>query len=162
MSRGDVIAVQDQDQIAVGLRQCVIDISGLCLAVVLSGEVMNAKILGHPHEPVASLPCRIGGGGIVAFRDRATIIEHINAKLFPRIVNLYGGLRGQQNNVVRFVVGGDEHVHGGQARRIRGQRGGLALRRPEHGEQSNKVNGDCVDLGKIEQRHTDKIERSRP
>ena len=86
---GDVVGVQDGDDVGVDVLERVVDVAGLRVAVLLAGEVARAE----------------GPGQLGDLRPVA-VVEHPG---LVRDVDRHGGGDGRQQDLERLVVGRDEH-----------------------------------------------------
>ena len=129
-ARGDVVAVEDRDELGAGVLERGIDVTGLGVAVVVARDV------GHAHG-IAELT-ELGAPAVV---------EHVDLDLVARPVD---GLRGQHRRAHhrhRLVVGRDEQVDGRPLGRVRGQRRGLAAQRPGGLDVAQQQHDEGVELG---------------
>ena len=118
-----VIAVEDGDELRVGNRQCMVQVSGFRVRVVAPGDVSDSRLGRESPE-----------------RITPAIVEEVHAEPILRPIHRGGGEHGRAYDRQRLVVGRDEDVHRGPPRRIWRQRdrppaqrcGGLVIGEQQH------------------------------
>ena len=125
-----LIGVENQQELAIGLQQSVVEIAGLCvqrpvLPAGASRDVADAEFVGH-----------LLHGWAVA------IVEHISAM---RVTDALGRLSSAANELDLFVVRRDEDVNGQTGGRRRRRR--ARLRSPQREPEEEHID-ERVGLGK--------------
>jgi hypothetical protein len=91
LRRGHMVRIQRDDELAAGLRHCVIQIAGLGMLSIPARNVAAVELLGQfPH--LAALP----------------VIEDVG---FVRIIHVHSAQNRFPQELNRLVVGGDKNIH---------------------------------------------------
>ena len=156
----DVIGVENDDDLAVGLGQGVVHVAGLGVFVALARDVTRPQILRQRREIGAALLrlSRFGGVGLRAFLVGAAVVEDVDAKFIGGVIHLDGRQDGHREQFRIFVVGGDEDVDAWRLLVGEGGRG-LAIQRVRDDEQADRQHRHGINLGDIEKHAGDEIER---
>ncbi|MCY1222400.1 hypothetical protein D9M72_344900 [compost metagenome] len=126
-----MVAVEDRDILAAGLRQRRIDVAGLGMAVVAARQVRDADLFAEGAEFLA-----------------AAIVQHVDVDLVARPVERHRREDGRLHHRQRLVVGRDEDVHGRPLRQVLRHRQRLALQRPGGLEVAKHEHHEGVGLGR--------------
>jgi hypothetical protein len=127
---GHVVAVEDADELTLGLRHGIVQVAGLGVQVVVAGDVADAAF----------------GGELAEFLAPA-VIEQVDADLLGRPVHRDGAQHGGAHDRHRLVVGRDIHVDGRPQRDVVRHRDRLALQRPERLHVAEHQHDDRIHLG---------------
>jgi len=125
----DVVAVEDGDELAVGLRHRVVEVAGLGVLVVGAGDVAAADRLRELAELLA-----------------LAVVEQPDAHLVGRPVDRHRRQHRGAHDRHRLVVGGYVDVDRGPGRRVLGQRHRLAPERPRRLRVAEHQHGHGVDF----------------
>ena len=129
-ARGDVVAIEDGDEFALGLGHGPVEVAGLGVLGVGSGDVR------HPHLVTELLEL-----------GTPAVIEHIDPQLVARPVHGHRRENRRPHDAQGFVVGGDVDVDGGPLIDLLGQRHRLALQRPQHLKIAQKQHDEGIHFG---------------
>ncbi len=125
-----VVAVEDRHVLATGLLQRRIDVAGLGVVVVGTGDVLHPDFFAERAELIA-----------------AAVIEQVDVELVGRPVQHGRGEHGGTHHRKRLVIGGDQYVHARPQRLVFGQRHRLAVQWPCHLEVAQHQHDEGVHLG---------------
>ena len=134
-----------------------VNVARLGRAVGFPREVLDAKLTRHLFETEAALPRLLALRGIVAPRERAAVIEDINVYLLARIIDLRRRERSEMHDILALRIGRNEDVHRWPARPAATQRSRVPVEGPKIHKELQKVNHERINLGKKQNRHTQKI-----
>ena len=116
-AEGRMIGIEHDDDLALGLLQAVVHVTGLGVLVLRAGQVAGTHVGAKRLQRQAA---RLGGLGlgdvrIAALLVGAAVVEEPDRQLRDGIIHrLRGGDRRGENELV-FVVGGNEDVDGRQS-----------------------------------------------
>lgn len=128
-----VVAIEHGDEVAVGVRHCVIEVSRLGMPVIRPDDVPGAAFLGEITKCTA-----------------ATVIENVDTQLFRRPIHGKGSQHRRAHDRQVFVVGWHVHIDAWPIGRIGWQRRGLALQRPDGLDIAQCQHNDRIELGQGE------------
>ncbi|MCY1284180.1 hypothetical protein D9M70_330740 [compost metagenome] len=129
----DVVAIEDADQLAMGATERVVEIARLGVGVVRTGDVTD--------------PGRRSEG---AELGTTAVVEHIDAQLVRRIVDVLRGEDGVLDHVQAFVVGRDIDVDRRPGAVVRRQRADLPLDRPDALDVAKQQDQPGIELGQVQ------------
>ena len=141
-ARGDVIAVENGDQIGACVFEGGVDVAGLGVLVVGTGDVSDAVVGGELAELVA-----------------AAVVEDVDVETVGRIVHVERGHDGGFDDVERLIVGGDEDVDGRPFGGVLRQRNRFPAERLEALEVAQGEDQRGVGLRAQQKSDEDKIDR---
>ena len=125
-----MVAVEDGDQLAVGLGERVVQVAGLGMVVVGPHDVAHAHGLGELAEFLAP-----------------AVVQDEDLDLVLGPVQRHGGQHRGAHHAQRLVVGGDVHVHRGPRCRHAPQFGRAAVQRPGGLDEAQHHHQPGVGLG---------------
>ena len=139
--RGDVVAVEDHDVLAVRDGHRMVDVARLGMIVLIALDVARACGLRKGLDKVAT-----------------AVVEHVDVELVGRPVHVERGVNRRLDDVERLVVGRDEDVDVGPDGAVGGQRGGLAVEHPADLEVAEHHHGERIDFGHEKQDPEEEVE----
>jgi hypothetical protein len=146
-ARGNVIAVEDGDQLTLGDAEGVIDVARFGMLVVVADDV--------------SATCRFGEASELG---SAAVVEDIDLELVVWVIHGHGGQHGRLHHVQAFIVGRYENVDCRPFSYGNRHRGWRAFQGPKHLEIADHQHDPGVDLGCIEavaKRHVEWIDEAQ-
>lgn len=139
--RGDMVAVEDHDVLAVRDGHRVVDVARLGVVVFVALDVARACGLGESLDEVA-----------------AAVVEHVDVELVGGPVHVERGVDRRLDDVERLVVGRDEDVDVGPDRAVSGQRCGLSVEHPADLEVAEHHHRERIDFSHEKQDPEEEVE----
>ncbi len=148
----NMVGVEDQDQVAVGLLESGVDIAGLGVIVAVAGQVMAAQTVAQRLQLMTP-----GDGfgalldiGIVALLLGAAIVEQIDLLLAGRIAHRQAAAQRHLQQVRALIIAG--HIDVERRRVVAGTQAQFRpAQRIEIDEDAEHENREGVEFGGIQQ-----------